>query len=325
MTEREQARAEAERLRFALVKARAHTSYLPGAPYTLLAGLLQSVERIVDAALAEGERPASEPSTWTASRPSSASPAPSEITGETSDGYHTFNELYAYRKAYNALLFNEWAARGLYDVHKSWRHSDGEPCFGGGWFIVVAQTPTGQISNYYQTDDWSLFQVPERERGAEWDGHTPQIALERLLMFAGTSPAPSERARVKRVRDGACRHCYKARASVLLRWEWDDGTTDEEEWCEACEGEASNHIVVARLTTPSEGPSGASASPSAEIVRSVATDIGLVLTVLDRIPDHDDEHRQQVKRLNEWRSRLLSALETGEAPGADASPAGDPL
>jgi hypothetical protein len=106
------------------------------------------------------------------------------VTGETSDGYHTFDELYAYRKAYNALLFNEWAAHGLYDVHKSWQHSDGESCFGGGWFIVVAQTPSGQISNHYKADEWPLFQVPERERGAEWDGHTPQIALERLLTLA---------------------------------------------------------------------------------------------------------------------------------------------
>jgi len=107
-----------------------------------------------------------------------------QITADTSDGYHTFRELYEYRKAYNALLFNQWAALGLYDVHKSWLHSDGGPCFGGGWFIVVAQMPTGQISNHYKADDWPLFAVPERERGAEWDGHTPQIALERLLALA---------------------------------------------------------------------------------------------------------------------------------------------
>lgn len=112
------------------------------------------------------------------------------VTADTSDGYHTFRELYAYRKAYNALLFNEWAERGLYDVHKSRLHSDGAPCFGGGWFIVVAQTPTGQISNHYQEADWNLFQVPERERGAEWDGHTPSVALERLLAFASALRDP---------------------------------------------------------------------------------------------------------------------------------------
>lgn len=107
-----------------------------------------------------------------------------EITGDTSDGYHTFNELYEYRKAYNALAFNEWARQGCYDVHKSRQHSDGEACFGGGWFIVVAETPAGQISNHYKDADWNLFHLPERERGNEWDGHTPQVALSRLLKLA---------------------------------------------------------------------------------------------------------------------------------------------
>lgn len=106
------------------------------------------------------------------------------INGNTSDGYHTFDELYAYRKAYNALLFNEWAAVGKYSVHKSLRHHDGELCFGGGWFIVVAQTPKGQISNHYKIEDWNLFSVPALERGAEWDGHSPAVALERLLVLA---------------------------------------------------------------------------------------------------------------------------------------------
>ena len=54
--------------------------------------------------------------------------------GEVSDGYHTFNELYEYRLLYNAAFFNELAKQNLYDVHKSKKHSDGEDCFGGGWF-----------------------------------------------------------------------------------------------------------------------------------------------------------------------------------------------
>lgn len=38
---------------------------------------------------------------------------------------------------------------GKYEVHKSYRHADGELCFGGGWFIVMANLPTGQVSNHY--------------------------------------------------------------------------------------------------------------------------------------------------------------------------------
>jgi hypothetical protein len=105
-----------------------------------------------------------------------------EITGQTSDGYHTFDELYAFRKAFNAALFNEWAANGKYDVHKSWRHHDGELCFGGGWFIVVAMLPTGQISNHYEEKDWDLFREPEVEKAKyEFDGHTGEDVIDRLL------------------------------------------------------------------------------------------------------------------------------------------------
>jgi hypothetical protein len=68
-----------------------------------------------------------------------------EIDENTSDGYHTFKELYEFRLLYNASLFNEWALSNKYDVHKSKKHSDGLECFGGGWFIVMAELPTGQI------------------------------------------------------------------------------------------------------------------------------------------------------------------------------------
>lgn len=104
--------------------------------------------------------------------------------GNLSDGHHTHNELYAYRMAYNAALFNCWASAGVYDVHKSTKHSDGEDCFGGGWFIVVAQLPSGQISNHYRLEHWDLFRVPIRETAEPYDGHTPEVALERLMAFS---------------------------------------------------------------------------------------------------------------------------------------------
>lgn len=126
---------------------------------------------------------------------------PSSQRGMLSDGYHTFNELYEFRKMYNPALFNEWAnpntlyfykdessfdgvgsVRGpKYNVHKSWKHNDGELCFGGGWFIVCANLPTGQISNHYPAEDWDLFKVPEVEKALyPFDGHTPKDVLERL-------------------------------------------------------------------------------------------------------------------------------------------------
>jgi hypothetical protein len=125
--------------------------------------------------------------------------------GSFSDGFHTFDELYEFRKMYNAALFNEWAKQVTsmdkewvkdengklktkvtkvdvkYDVHKSMRHFDGEFCFGGDWFIVVAVLPEGQISNHYKMEDWDLFKVPVSEKAKyEFDGHTPTDVLNRL-------------------------------------------------------------------------------------------------------------------------------------------------
>lgn len=124
---------------------------------------------------------------------------PSEERSKVSDGYHDFQELYNFRKVYNAALFNEWASdwkrnkelreegkmigklTAKHDVHKSWRHHDGELCFGGDWFIVVAVLPTGQISNHYHKDDWDLFKIPEVEKAKyEFDNHTSQDCLTRL-------------------------------------------------------------------------------------------------------------------------------------------------
>lgn len=123
-------------------------------------------------------------------------------TNLISDGYHTFGELYEFRKLYNAHLFNQWAkapppgiwaqlnwrwdralesTNSLYQVHKSWKHYDGKLCFDGGWFIVTALLPSGQISNHYEAKDWDLFKIPETEKALfEFDGHTPQDVLKRL-------------------------------------------------------------------------------------------------------------------------------------------------
>lgn len=104
--------------------------------------------------------------------------------GNISDGYHTFNELYEYRLLYNASMFNELAKQGLYDVHKSKRHSDGTiPFDDENWFIVQAELPTGQISNHYEMKDWELFNVPEKEKANPYDGHTPQDVAKRLRDF----------------------------------------------------------------------------------------------------------------------------------------------
>ena len=108
----------------------------------------------------------------------------SEDKGEISDGYHTFNELYEYRKLYNAAIFNEWAKQNKYSVHKSKKHNTGEDCFNGEVFIVSADLPTGQISNHYGLADWELFKIPEFEIAQlVYDNHTPVDVAKRLQDF----------------------------------------------------------------------------------------------------------------------------------------------
>ncbi len=106
------------------------------------------------------------------------------VREQISDGYHTFEELYDFRRAYNAALVNTHK----YPCIKSHRHSDGELCFGGGWFIVQIQLPTGQISNHYEDKYWDEFDCEERERADEWDGHTDKDVLDRLTQLNLTRP-----------------------------------------------------------------------------------------------------------------------------------------
>lgn len=112
------------------------------------------------------------------------------VDGSTSDGYHTYDELYEFRMLYHAAFVNTAHAISL--VHheapptvKSLKHSDGEWCFGGGWFIVVTELPNGQqISNHYEAKHWDLFQVPAVDVPPAFDGHTTEDVVERLRWFA---------------------------------------------------------------------------------------------------------------------------------------------
>lgn len=98
-----------------------------------------------------------------------------EITGNTSDGYHTFNELYHHR----AILFSVICNDRLDRAWKSKMHHDGTMY--DGMFIVGIQTPNGQATYHYDIDPyWDMFRVPELSQAPKWDGHTPAQAIERI-------------------------------------------------------------------------------------------------------------------------------------------------
>lgn len=98
-----------------------------------------------------------------------------EINGDTSDGYHTFNELYHHRAVLFAVIVNQF--RDL--AWKSRQHDDGSMF--EGMFIVGINTPKGQATYHYDLNPyWSMFDCKELDRAPKWDGHTPQDAIERI-------------------------------------------------------------------------------------------------------------------------------------------------
>jgi len=99
----------------------------------------------------------------------------SEINGNTSDGYHTFNELYHHR----AVLFSVIVRDHRELAWKALKHHDGTMY--DGMFIVGIDTPKGQATYHYDLDPyWEMFDCKEREYAPEWDGHTSDDAIARI-------------------------------------------------------------------------------------------------------------------------------------------------
>ena len=95
--------------------------------------------------------------------------------GDLSDGYHTFNELYHHRAILFSVICNVFKNRAW----KSKKHHDGTMY--DGMFIVGIDTPKGQATYHYDIDPyWDIFQVKELSNAPEWDGHTPDEAINRI-------------------------------------------------------------------------------------------------------------------------------------------------
>jgi len=106
-----------------------------------------------------------------------------ESTGEISDGYHTFNELYDHRcHLFIALM------RSNPDI--SWRanrHTDGSMF--PNWFIAGMELPTGQISYHLLSWMWEMLDnvgIATTNLAPKWDGHKPEDVVKRLAMWFKT-------------------------------------------------------------------------------------------------------------------------------------------
>lgn len=97
--------------------------------------------------------------------------------GRVSDGYHTFDELYHHRAVLFSVICREFPELSW----KSKHHADnGGPMY-DGMFIVGIETPKGPATYHYDIDPyWDMFDVKELDNAPEWDGHTPEQAIERI-------------------------------------------------------------------------------------------------------------------------------------------------
>ena len=97
------------------------------------------------------------------------------ISGETSDGDHTCNELDHHRAVLFSVIVKAFSDRAW----KARKHHDGTMY--DGMFIVGIETPDGQASYHYDIKPyWDMFECKELEYAPEWDGHTPDDAIRRI-------------------------------------------------------------------------------------------------------------------------------------------------
>lgn len=115
---------------------------------------------------------------------SNAVEIPETGIGDLSDGYHSFNDLYYQRLVLTIALVKAYRDRAW----KSWKHEDGEPCFGGGWFIVGIDTPEGSYTYHYEEKDWYAFDCQELPVSKHWDGHTDKDVTRLLSLPAPLHP-----------------------------------------------------------------------------------------------------------------------------------------
>jgi hypothetical protein len=110
-----------------------------------------------------------------------AADAAREVDGKTvSDGYHTFGELYAHRRALMLVLMRSHPA-------DSWRSREHHPADGpmfDGDFIVGIDAPTGGIRYHVGVEHWSMFDFAiTLPHAPKWDGAGPDATVERLLTW----------------------------------------------------------------------------------------------------------------------------------------------
>lgn len=113
-----------------------------------------------------------------------------ENIGQVSDGYHTFDELYAHRTA----LFRALLVTNIEIAWKSREHEvGGDPMYDGffvaGLNMAVRKKTHGggiekiPITYHVENKYWDDFEVAEYPNAPKFDGHTPDDVIQRLLQW----------------------------------------------------------------------------------------------------------------------------------------------
>lgn len=104
-----------------------------------------------------------------------------KLGGNTSDGYHTFNELYHHRMVLFSIICNQNKERAW----KSMKHHDGTMY--DNYFIVGISTPEGDYTYHYDIRNWNYFDVKELPFAPEWDEHKPDDITRLFALLADTA------------------------------------------------------------------------------------------------------------------------------------------
>lgn len=109
-----------------------------------------------------------------------------EIDENTSDGYHTFKELYEHRHTLFVSLMNLLSdTKRAEKAWKSNKHHDGSMY--DGWFIAGIGIEKGdQITYHLPLKYWDKLKTNNRNRAPKWDGHTSKDVIDRLTNLLNT-------------------------------------------------------------------------------------------------------------------------------------------
>lgn len=108
-------------------------------------------------------------------------------SGDTSDGYHTFDELYAHRIALFVALMAAYPELSWW----SFQHEDGSVM--KGWLIAGMDLPTGPITYHLPVGSQQYLNHDNyRDKAPKWDGHTAADVVSRLEDWSANTELNSE-------------------------------------------------------------------------------------------------------------------------------------